>query len=148
MASEPQGIWGDLASSAFVQASPLFRMLDDDARADLLRVAEQVAYRDGEVVVRQGEPGDDMFLIREGSAVVRLAARGAERDVAYLDRGAVFGEMGALGRATRLATVAARGDLLVIRFPGPVIVALASRYPKLAKMLGALVNAREHSNQR
>ncbi|KER28916.1 hypothetical protein T265_04374, partial [Opisthorchis viverrini] len=31
---------------------------------------EPVRFEDGEVVVRQGEPGDDFFIITEGTAKV------------------------------------------------------------------------------
>src|SRR5512147_687572 len=108
MASEPQAVWGDLAASAFVEASPLFRSLDQEARADLLKVAEALVYQAGEVVVRQGEPGDELFLVRDGSAAVRIETDGVARDVAYLDRGAIFGEFAAVGVSpVRLATVSA-----------------------------------------
>jgi len=142
MASEPVGIWGDLALSAFVEASPLFRPLDDDARRDLLRVAELVVYQPGEVLMRQGVPGDELFLLREGTAVVRLESGGVERDVAYLDRGAVFGEFVALGSPVRLTTVVARSEVRVVRFPGPVIAALVERFPRLRRLLDALATAR------
>ncbi len=143
MASEPRPVWGDLAASAFVEASPLFHTLDQEARSDLLRVAELLVYPPGEVVVQQGEAGDELFLVLDGSAAVRIEAQGASREVAYLDRGAVFGEFAASGRTpVRLATVSARTELSVIRFPGPVVVALASRFPKVGKLLGALQAAR------
>jgi CRP-like cAMP-binding protein len=143
MASEPRAVWGDLAATAFVLASPLFKSLDEEASADLLRVAEAVEYRPGEVVVRQGEPGDDIFLVRDGSAAVSVAGEGTPRDVAYLDRGAVFGELGAAGTAVRSATVTARTELAVVRFPGSVVSALAARFPKVGKLLGALQTARQ-----
>jgi CRP-like cAMP-binding protein len=144
MASEPRAVWGDLPASAFVEASPLFRSLDQDAREDLLRVAELLVYQAGEVVVRQGEPGDDLFLVREGSAAVSVETGGAAREVAFLDRGAIFGEFAAVGgSAVRLATVSARTELSVIRFPGAVVVALAGRFPKVGKLLDALQAARQ-----
>jgi len=145
MASEPRAVWGDLPASAFVESSPLFRALDQEARADLLKVAEQIAYASGEVVVRQGEPGDELFLVRDGSAAVVIESGGISREVAYLDRGAVFGEFAALGAPVRSATVVARGELAVIRFPGAVVAALAGRFPKVGKLLEALQAARQRA---
>jgi CRP-like cAMP-binding protein len=146
MASEPRPVWGDLAASAFVESSPLFRSLDQEARGDLLKVAEAVVYQPGEVVVRQGEEGDELFLVRDGSAAVRIDDGGSSREVAYLDRGAVFGEFAAMGSSrVRLATVSARTELAVIRFPGAMVVALAGRFPKVGKLLEALQAARQRT---
>jgi CRP-like cAMP-binding protein len=75
--------------------------------------------------------------------VVRLESGGVVRDVAYLDRGAIFGEFAALGSPVRLATVVARTELQVIRFPGSVVAALLERFPRFAKLLGALASARQ-----
>lgn len=146
MPSDPNPVWGDLAASTFVDSSPLFRSLDAEARADLLKVAEQLIYQPGEIVVRQGEPGDDMFLVRDGSAAVSVAAGEGEREVAYLERGAIFGEFVAMGAPVRLATVRARTALEVIRFPGAVVAALAGRFPKVGRLLEALRSARQRDN--
>jgi CRP-like cAMP-binding protein len=142
MPSEPRAVWGDLAASAFVQASPLFRGLDEEALQDLLQVAEQISYQPGEVVLRQGEPGEEMFMVLDGNAVVRVAGGGDDQTLAHYDRGAVFGEIAALGGPSRTATVEARTELSVLRFPGPVITALSERFPKLGKLLAALAAAR------
>ena len=40
---------------------------------------ESVSFSDGETIVRQGEPGDDFFIIVEGTAVV-LQHRGGPGD--------------------------------------------------------------------
>ena len=142
MASEAVPIWGDLAASAFLESSLLFKSLDPEAHDDLLRVAEQLVYAAGEVVVRQGEAGDELFLVRDGTAVVLVDAGGERREVAYLDRGAIFGEFAALGAPARTASVEARTELSVVRVPGPVVVALAARFPRVAKLLTALRTAR------
>ncbi len=143
MASDATSVWGDLAASAFLNSSPLFKSLDPEAHEDLLRVAEQITYPAGEAVVAQGEAGDDLFLVRDGTATVLVESGGVTREVAYLDRGAIFGELTALGGAPgRVATVLARTELTVVRLPGPVVGALAERFPKVGKLLSALRSAR------
>ena len=72
-------------------------------------------YKDGEVIVRQGEPGKTMFVIQSGevevyreddsSQVVRLAV---------LKKGEVMGEMALFDRAPRSASVRALGDAVVL----------------------------------
>jgi CRP-like cAMP-binding protein len=142
MPSEARAVWGDLAATAFVESSPLFRSLDDEARQDLLQVAEQLSFQQAEVVVREGEPGEEMYMVREGEAAV---VRGG-REVAVLDRGAVFGEFVAMGAPVRTATVLARTDLAVVRFSGAVVVALAARFPKVGRLLELVRAARERGS--
>lgn len=71
-------------------------------------------YRDGEVIVRQGEPGDCMFVIQHGTVeVVREAGAGAVR-LGVLHEGDVFGEMALFEREPRCATVRALGQTRVL----------------------------------
>jgi CRP-like cAMP-binding protein len=147
MASDATPVWGDLAASAFLGSSPLFRSLDPVAHDDLLRVAEQLTYAAGEVVVKQGDTGDELFLVRDGTATVLVESGGAAREVAYLDRGAIFGEFAAPGATSQVATVLARTELSVVRVPGRVVVALAGKFPRVGKLLGALRQARARDQE-
>jgi len=89
-------------------AVPIFSLLSDEERADLLKVARPVVYAAGETVVRQGDEGGSLFVIRRGDVSVRLA--GAEGRVARLHGGDFFGEMSLLTGEKRNATVAAETD--------------------------------------
>jgi CRP-like cAMP-binding protein len=140
MASEPREVWGDLATTAFIEASLMFRSLDDDARRDLLHVARVVEYAPGEVVSAAGDDG--FYLVRDGRAAVIAAAGGGEVEVATLERGAFFGEARALGLEADVA-LSARTEVAVVAFPAPIIAALAARYPKMRKLLDAVRTARE-----
>lgn len=62
------------------------------------------------VIIRQGDPSDELFYIINGSATVLLEdERGHELVLAYLNRGDFFGEMGLFNeRANRSALVRAR----------------------------------------
>ncbi len=142
MVSDPREVWGDLATAAFVGASVLFKSLDESERADLLKLARLQTFAPGEQVVRQGERGDDFFLVRSGEAVVSAERVGRVVELGSLERGACFGEFVVLGEPARVATVAARTELTVVRFPGSMIAALARRHPRLLKLLEALRDAR------
>ena len=71
-------------------------------------------YEDGEVIVRQGDTGDCMFVIQHGEVEVVHAANGQESVVAVLGAGECFGEMAIFERETRSATVRARGQARVL----------------------------------
>jgi CRP-like cAMP-binding protein len=84
-------------------------------------------YADGEVIVREGEAGREMYVIQRGCVEVTRSLGGRTVVFATLERGGFFGEDGALLESEpRNATVRAKGDvqLLVI---GPAALLLKIR---------------------
>ena len=71
-------------------------------------------YRDGEVIIRQGESGDCMYVIQAGQAEVLQESEGKEVRLSVLGEGDVFGEMALFEREARSATVRALGDARVL----------------------------------
>jgi CRP-like cAMP-binding protein len=142
MVTKPREVWGDLATSAFIEASHLFKSLDEEAREDLIKLAQSVCFTAGEVVLRQGEGGEFFYLIQDGSVDVTALRDGQAAEVGILDRGAFFGESHALTGAPHRATISARTDICVIQFPSPIIGALAERFPKVRKLLEAVSSGR------
>ncbi len=136
MASAPREVLGDLAATAFVESSPLFRSLDPEARRDLLQLAQLVDAAAGEVISAEGE--ETFLLLLDGTAAWSVG--GVE--VAHLGRGATFGESRVLG-AGRPASLAAVTEATVVSFPAPMIAALAERYPKMRKLIEAVHAGKE-----
>jgi CRP-like cAMP-binding protein len=67
-------------------------------------------YRDGEIVFRQGEEGDCMYVVQEGKVEV-LSEQGDKKvRLTILEKGDSFGEMAIVGREIRSATVRALGE--------------------------------------
>lgn len=71
-------------------------------------------YADGEVICREGEPGDRMYVIQAGRAAVRRQEGGVDVEVGELQPGDVFGEMSIFDRKPRSATVCAKGRARVL----------------------------------
>jgi CRP/FNR family cyclic AMP-dependent transcriptional regulator len=71
-------------------------------------------YRDGEVIVRQGELGDCMYLILEGKVEVLQRKDEQEYSLAVLEKGDFFGEMGLFDHDVRSATVRALGGAILL----------------------------------
>jgi CRP/FNR family transcriptional regulator, cyclic AMP receptor protein len=71
-------------------------------------------YADGEVICRQGEVGNCMYVVQEGRAVVSREQDGSEVVVGELCTGEVFGEMAIFDRLPRSATVRASGQARVL----------------------------------
>ncbi len=91
----------------FLRAVDLFRALTP---AQLTNVAEKMTKRHfspGETIIREGEPGEEFFLISDGEVdVVR-----ADHEVARLGRGEFFGEVALISGEPRNATVVATEPL-------------------------------------
>jgi CRP-like cAMP-binding protein len=142
MASAPQEVWGDLATTAFVESSHLFKSLEPDARRDLLQLARVASFAPGETV--SAESDDAFHLVVDGAAAVLVAARTGPVEIARLERGAFFGEARVLGGGRRAALVAL-SDVTSVAFPAPVIAAMSERFPKVKKLLEAVLAARERN---
>src|SRR5438874_2214137 len=84
MPSEPKEVWGDLPTSAFVQSSHLFKSLDPEAMEDLLKLARAVRFAPAEVIVREGDKGEDFFLIQEGTAGVYAVKKNKQIELGHL----------------------------------------------------------------
>ena len=80
-------------------------------------------YADGEIIVREGEMGREMYVIQRGAVEVVKSMSGRNVVLATLERGSFFGEMSLLESLPRNATVRAKGDtqLLVIE-PGGLLL--------------------------
>ena len=66
-------------------------------------------YEDGEILVRQGEVGDSMFVIQEGEVEIVLERDGRETVLRTAGAGEMLGEMAIFLHEKRSATVRAKG---------------------------------------
>jgi CRP-like cAMP-binding protein len=101
-----------------------------DLRARLQSVVEK-RFEKGEVVFRQGDFPDRLYLIGEGEAeVIREMPTGEEISLARLQQGEFFGEMGIVGNTPRSATVRATTPLETLSihrsYLGPIFSYLPS----------------------
>lgn len=71
-------------------------------------------YQDGEVIVRQGEVGECMYVIESGKADVLEKKGRKEVRLAILGPSDFFGEMAIFDRERRSATVRAMGEVRAI----------------------------------
>lgn len=71
-------------------------------------------HHDGEVIIREGDLGDRMFIIQSGRVCVTQNAGGKEILLAELKEGDFFGEMAIIEQEVRSATVNAAGEVSLL----------------------------------
>jgi len=71
-------------------------------------------YEDGEIVVREGEVGDCMYVIEEGQVQVSVQRNGREFPLRTLGSGEILGEMAIFENEVRSATVKAVGRARIL----------------------------------
>jgi CRP/FNR family cyclic AMP-dependent transcriptional regulator len=99
-------------------------------------------YKDTEVIIKQGEPGDCMYVIQEGLVeVVKETDRG-EVLLALRGKGEFFGEMAVFEREVRSATVRALGEVQVLTIDKRNLLRRMHEDPSLAFHLVQAMSAR------
>jgi CRP-like cAMP-binding protein len=97
--------------------NPLFSELDNEVLNNLLAITNSKFYAPQQVVLKQGEPGDEMFFIVKGKVTVRLNLTDDEEiTIGKLSPGEAFGEIALFDQCLRTATVVASEtcELLVL----------------------------------
>jgi hypothetical protein len=99
----------DNEAAGLLRQVPFMKHLEEEPFQRLCRAAELVEFGMNEVVVREGDPGDSIFIVRSGSFdVYKSTAGGRERVFTYYRPGDSFGEVCVLdANAVRTATVQA-----------------------------------------
>ena len=89
-------------------------------------------YKNGEIIVRQGETGDSMYIIQDGQVEVVVERDGRELRLRTLGKGEFIGEMAVFEREMRSATVRAVGDVRILTVDRRSIMRKIQEDPSLA----------------
>jgi len=90
-------------------------------------------YADQEVIIRQGETGNCMFVVQGGRVeVLQNSLKGGEQHLAFLEAGDFFGEMAVFEKEIRSATVRAVGEARVLSVDRKALLTRIREDPLLA----------------
>ena len=115
------------AAERVLSSVDLFATVPVELRHEIAKAASTAVYGSGEAIVRQGEPGQSMFVIVSGA--VSIVLEPARQEVARTPAGGYFGEMSLLTGEPRTATVLAIGDVQAIEIGVDSFRRLAAEHP-------------------
>lgn len=120
----------------------LVRSLPPEEMDGVLTCLEPITVHEGDILFHQGEPGNALYLITEGSIDI-VTDHGGERTViATLGVGQSFGEMALLSSETRTATAVVMEDSHLLRIGKDQFSALMEISPGLRKAVDQLISRR------
>ena len=127
-----------------LSALPIFQPLAKEALQVLARDVAAQEYGDQETIVRQGEPGDSLYVITDGACDVEVTNdAGKTSVVTILSPPAFFGEMSLLTGEPRSATVRARGDVQLFSISKESFSGILSIQPEIAELLARTLAKRQ-----
>jgi CRP-like cAMP-binding protein len=111
----------------------LFAELSLEQLEAVSQVAEEAEYVAGEAVVREGEPGDRLYLLLEGEVrVVKGFGTPNELPLRHLRAVDYFGEMAVLADEPRSATIVTAGPTRLLSLDGDSLRQLIREHPDIS----------------
>jgi CRP-like cAMP-binding protein len=128
-----------------LQRAGIFNSLPFEDLTDLARGCRRRQFSAGTAFIREGEIGDEMYVIDRGRVrVERSEGLGGKRSIvlAELGPGEVVGEMGVLDREPRSATVRAVTDIEVLELTAAWLDKVIERHPHVKEALLHVISGR------
>ena len=120
---------------------PLFGDLDPVSLHKVVRCVRAVTLEPGQVLFRQGDPANSLYVVVEG-AVVPIAEGDRRRKLAVLERGAFFGEIGLMTKQPRNATIEALVETKLLAIDRRLLRQLIDDAPSVSKSILRFLRAR------
>jgi CRP-like cAMP-binding protein len=124
----PSGVGGQLGDT------PLFGSLGPKTLRALIKRSEIVSLEEDEVLFRQGDLADALYVVIDG-AVVPIAEEGAPKKLAILEAGAFFGEIGLITDCPRNASIQAIVETRLLKVGRKAIRETIKQHPEMLDVL-------------
>jgi uncharacterized membrane protein len=121
---------------------PLFELLDEGGRQALAEVIDEVKLKQGEVLFQAGEPGDSLFVVREGEVELFIKDNVGQKIVLNnAGAGDMFGELSMLDNGPRTATAVASVESNLLMLDRDDLLLLFQQRPNAALHMLAAMSA-------
>jgi CRP-like cAMP-binding protein len=125
--------------------SPIFVPFSEADRGALVRRFRTREAAPGEVLVREGQRSEGMFVVLSGRYDVVRGAGPAAARLAQLREGDLFGEMSCLRKQPATASVVSRGRGIVLQLPRADFDEVASSHPQVLELVSSLADERQQT---
>jgi serine/threonine-protein kinase len=105
----------DLAD--YINNVPFFENFTKEQVQEIMNASQVLKVKKGQVVLTEGEIDDSFFIILSGSVAVKRT----EKNIATIKRGDCFGEMAYLQGQSRMATILAETDCILLKINGTLL---------------------------
>lgn len=126
-----------------LHASTLFSSFDPEALKEIIDSTLLRSFREGDIIVTEGEPGSSLFLIVTGA--VKIFTRtddGGHLPLAELGPGDFFGEVSLLTGKPRTATITAQTLVTAIELDRADVDRIGKSHPEVHEVLDDFYNRR------
>lgn len=138
---------GTIDRILFLRQVPVFADLEPEDLKQIAEIASERIFLEGDYLCREGEIGDELFVIVEGQVLVTKGSNGDRRTLRTLNVGEQIGELAILREQPRSASVIAENGMvraLVIR--GDALRTILSDRPEVALAMLASLAQRLSTN--
>lgn len=132
--------------NAVLAKSQIFGLLPSDERQALVYRFNLKVFQPGELVLREGDISDSIYLIKSGEAEVFTEKGGPRTALSTIGPGTVFGEVAALRGIARTASIAAKTSLETLELSGSAFHAILQARPDLQQKVFDVVARRAREN--
>lgn len=132
----------------FLRRADALRHAPDMVLAGVADALEVLHFDAGEVVCREGEPGDRFFVVQSGTLAATTDVGGQERELGRMFAGDFLGEIALLGEAKRTATVKAVTDAELLSLSAQDFAQLLKEVPNLAEAVSDSASRRRSRSLR
>ena len=113
-----------------LQAMPFFGAINNSSVELILGLSTTVKMQAGEVFFKQGDNGDALFLLEEGSVSIYKEFEQQEHTLRHVHQGDCFGDLALIDFTCRSASVRADTDCIAIKIPAAALHSLYQQDPE------------------
>lgn len=139
---EVAAIQAEKADLSDISHNEFFLPFTNNEIKEIFNSAELKDYSDGEMVIREGDSGDSIYVIKEGTTKVISSILGKNIELATLRKGDIFGEVAFLTGRPRTASVIANGHIAVYELNRSLLENMIEQKPEILEYLNEIYHLR------
>ena len=126
----------------FLKQNPIFNMVGSEELKAIAAIADYREFDAGDIIVKEGEPGDSLFFVKEGQIQITKKLKEKETTLATLGQTSCFGEMVIFDNEPRSASCYAHENCLLLVIQKSDLLEVILQYPQIALQLFKVLGGR------